>query len=140
MSSGSIGIFLLAIFIVGAMLLTVIMLTRKKGKILNKSTYQSRWMAIETSLNRHETASYSLSVLNADKLLDQALREAGFKGGTMGERMKSATDNWTNANHVWSAHKIRNKIAHEPDVQLSYEIAARSLAAFKQGLKDVGAI
>ncbi len=138
--TGSIGIFLVAILIIAAMLLVVIMLTRKKGSVLNTERYQSKWLLIESSLRRDNQASYALSVLNADKLVDQALRETGFKGATMGERMKSAQTVWTNANHVWSAHKFRNKIAHEPDVELSYEIAARSLSAFKQALKDLRAI
>jgi hypothetical protein len=69
-----------------------------------------------------------------------ALRERKFRGKAMGERMKSAQQVWSNANHVWAAHKIRNRIAHEPDMHLTYDIAARSLAAYKQALKDLGAI
>jgi hypothetical protein len=79
-------------------------------------------------------------VLNADKLLDQALRERGVKGETMGERMKTARESWSNANGVWTAHKLRNQIAHESEVQVSYDDARRALANFKQALKDIGAI
>ena len=76
----------------------------------------------------------------ADKLLDHALKERGAKGETMGERMKTLQTTWSNANAVWGAHKLRNQVAHEPDVQLSYDLARRALASFKQALKDVGAI
>ena len=58
----------------------------------------------------------------------------------MGERMKQLQTKWTNANNVWGAHKIRNRIAHESDVKLSYDETRRALAAFKQALKDVGAV
>jgi hypothetical protein len=58
----------------------------------------------------------------------------------MGERMKIAKDTWSNANAVWTAHKLRNQIAHEPAVVVSYEDARRALGAFKQALKDIGAI
>jgi hypothetical protein len=81
-----------------------------------------------------------MTVLNADKLLDQALRERAIKGETMGERMKTLRDTWSNANAVWSAHKLRNQIAHEADVRVTYDDARRALAGFKQALKDVGAI
>ena len=81
-----------------------------------------------------------MAILNADKLLDQALRQRGFKGETMGERMKSAQNVWSNANHVWTAHKVRNRIAHESGVKVDYDITRRALVAFKQALKDVGAI
>jgi hypothetical protein len=58
----------------------------------------------------------------------------------MGERMKSARKTWTNANHVWSAHKLRNRIAHETNVRVSFDETRRALSAFKHALKDLGAI
>ncbi len=79
-------------------------------------------------------------LLNADKLLDQALKERGFSGNTMGERMKSANKIWSNANHVWGAHKLRNQIAHESEIKVSLNMTRRALASFRQALKDLGAI
>lgn len=133
-------IFLVAALIVGVMFFVILLLTKKPDKQLSRDKYQARWLKIENSLRRDNDASHTLAILNADKLLDMALRERKFKGQTMGERMKAAKAEWSNANHIWSAHKIRNKIAHEPDVHVSYEIALRTLGAFKQGLKDLGAI
>lgn len=138
--TNSVIIFLVAVLIVAVMFFVIFFLTKKSAKPLKREKYQSRWLAIESSLKRDNDASHSLAILNADKLLDQALRERGFKGTTMGERMKSANNEWSKRDHVWSAHKIRNKIAHEPDVKVSYEIAARALVAFKQALKDLGAV
>lgn len=105
---------------------------------LDTQKYRSRWLSIEQQLKKAEPATYQLCVLNADKLLDHALRELGTKGQTMGERMK--VTKWTNAHAVWGAHKLRNQIAHEADVSIGYDEARRALAGFKQGLKDVGAI
>jgi hypothetical protein len=133
------GVFA-AILLIGALLLAVMTLTKKGGVRLDVDKYRSKWLAIENQLKRDEVSSFHLSVLNADKLLDQALRERGVKGETMGERMKTVKDTWTNANAVWTAHKLRNQIAHESDVQVSYDDARRALASFKQALKDVGAI
>ncbi|MDX2775857.1 hypothetical protein PV379_00605 [Streptomyces caniscabiei] len=128
------------VMIIGVMLIAVIMLTKKGAVQLDVDKYRSRWLAVENQLKRDEESSYHLCILNADKLLDQALRERGFKGETMGERMKAARDTWSNANAVWMAHKLRNQVAHEPDVRISYDDTRRALAAFKQALKDVGAI
>lgn len=133
------GVFA-AILLIGALLLAVMTLTKKGGAKLDVDKYRSKWLVIENQLKRDEVSSFHLSVLNADKLLDQALRERGVKGETMGERMKAIKDTWTNANAVWTAHKLRNQIAHESDVQVSYDDARRALASFKQALKDVGAI
>ena len=133
-------IFLLAIIIVGGMTFGVMVVTKKGTRRLDVSKFRSRWLKVEQVLNRDQPASYQLAVLEADKLLDAALREKGIAGKTMGERMKVFSTHWTNANNVWGAHKLRNQIAHETDVQLSYSDASRALSSFKQGLKDVGAI
>lgn len=132
--------FLVGILVVGALLIAVVILTRKSALQLDVDKYRLKWMSIEKQLNKDDQSSCVLAVLNADKLLDQALRERGVKGQTMGERMKTVKDTWSNANAVWGAHKLRNQIAHESDHHLSYEDARRAIAGFKQALKDVGAI
>jgi hypothetical protein len=137
---GTLLAFFAGIVIVGVLLIVVITIAKHGPSPLDVEKYRSKWLAIEQQLKRDDEASCHLVVLNADKLLDQALRERGIKGETMGERMKVLRDTWSNANSVWSAHKLRNQIAHESDVRVSYDDARRALAGFKQALKDVGAI
>ena len=136
----SIIFFFAAILIFGGLLFAVIALARRGPRGLDVEKYRSRWMTIEQQLKRDEASSYPMCVLNADKLLDQALQEKGVQGTTMGERMKTMQPKWSNANNVWTAHKLRNQIAHEPDVKLSYDATRRALSSFKQALKDIGAI
>ncbi|CAN5380287.1 hypothetical protein BH10PAT4_BH10PAT4_2320 [soil metagenome] len=134
-------IFMFAIIIiVGALLFAVIGISRKGPKNLDVDHYRRKWLSIEQQFKRDEVATYSLCVLNADKLLDQALKERGMKGETMGERMKAAKNVFSKRNNVWSAHKLRNKIAHEPDVRVTYDAARYALADLKRALKDMGAI
>jgi len=139
-SSISVIFFLAAILIFGAILFAVVMLTKRGPKHLDVEKYRTRWMAIEQQLKRDEAMSYSMCVLNADTLLDQAMRDKGVPGATMGERLKQLQKSWSNANNVWTAHKLRNQIAHESNVRLDYDGTRRALASFKQALKDVGAI
>ena len=137
---GTAVVFLASTLIVGALIFAVITLSRKPSKKLNVDEYRSRWLAIERQLIREDTASHQLTVLNADKLLDHSMCERGIAGETMGERMKQAKDKFSDRNGVWAAHKLRNQIAHEPDVAVTYEQARRALASFKKALKDMGAI
>ncbi len=130
--------FFAAILIVGGALFAFVSLARSGVRRLDVERYRSRWLAIEKQLVRDSEPSYHLAILNADKLLDHALRELGTRGNTMGERMK--VTRWSDANAVWSAHKLRNRVAHEPDVRIDYGAARQALAGFKQGLKDIGAI
>ena len=138
---GTIIFIFAAILIVGGMLFAVVSFLAKKGAShLDVDKYRTKWMAIEQSLDRDLPDTAHMAVLNADKLVDHALKERGAKGKTMGERMKAAQTTWTNRNSIWEAHKLRNKIAHESDFEVTYDAARRALSGFKQALKDLGAI
>lgn len=138
---GSSLIFLIiAIVAVGLLALVAMTLTSKHGHTFDVEEYQTRWLKIENGLVRDDPRTYSMSVINGDKLLDRALNEMGTPGKTMGERLKRVTDRFEKPNAVWSAHKLRNQIAHENDFEVEYAQANRALAAFRQALKDLGAI
>ena len=136
----SVLLFFAAILIVAALLFAAMAVTKRGTDHLDRDKYRSRWMGIEQKFERDNAATFPLAVIYADKLVDAALRERGFKGETMGERMKNAASTWSNANAIWSAHKLRNRIAHEADAEVKYDETRRALASFKQALKDLGAI
>ena len=134
-------IFIFAgIIIIGALLFAFICVTKKGVKRLDVERYRVKYLVIENSLKRDEPSSYHLSVLNADKLVDQALRERGARGKTMGERMKSSVALFSDRNGIWTAHKLRNMVAHEPDAKVTYDQARHALTCFRKALKDLGAI
>lgn len=130
-------LFATTLIVGGAVLLAIV---TRGHKQLDQQKYRSKWLRVEGMLKRDQPASYHLATMEADKLLDAALKEAGYKGQTMGERMRSAGSIFSNRNAVWSAHKLRNQIAHETDVRVEFDAARRALASFKQALKDTGAI
>jgi hypothetical protein len=134
-------LFFSIILIVGVALFATITAISKKGRTqLDVEKYRSRWLRIEQQLSKDSPASYHMTILEADKLVDYALKERNFHGSTMGERMKSAQNTWSNTNAIWTAHKVRNQIAHEAGFQVSYDDTRRTLGSFKQALKDLGAI
>lgn len=129
-----------AVLVMAGLLWVVITFTRRGPRQLNVEDYRCRWLEIEKQLSRDNNDSNHMAILNADKLLDKALRERNIPGQTMGDRMKQLQKTWSNANAVWGAHKLRNRLAHETDARATYDDTRRALAAFKQALKDVGAI
>ncbi|MBQ3261136.1 hypothetical protein IJH29_00530 [Candidatus Saccharibacteria bacterium] len=130
-----------SIAVVGILIFVAILLTSHRQYSFNKLEYQSDFLAIENSLVRENPLSYNMAVVEADKLLDKAMCEMGIPGRTMGERLKKCgKEKFSRLNSVWSAHKLRNSIAHEPRFRVEYAEARRALASFKQALKDLGAI
>ena len=138
---GSLIVFLVAIVIVGILVLIAISMTGKHGHTFDKENYQIDFLKIEQSLVKENESSYSMAIIEGDKLLDRALMEMGVQGRTMGDRMKRiGKDKFTQLNAVWHAHKLRNQIAHEHDFKPEYRQAMHALETYKQALKDLGAI
>ena len=132
--------FIIAIIIVGVLVIVAMMLTKKRGHKFNTEEYQTRFLQIENKLNKNNAATFNLTVINGDKLLDKALMEMGVPGKTMGERLKRCNDKLSDIDAVWRAHKLRNALAHEDDLEISFRQASNALAIYKQALKDLGAI
>ncbi len=137
---GGVVTFIFAILFVAVLVFIAILLTGKRGHHFNVEAYQSRFLAIENKLSQDNPATFMTTVIEADKLLDKALMEMGVPGKTMGDRLKRSGGRFTDINAVWRAHKLRNAIAHEPDLEMSHKKASNALAIYKQALKDLGAI
>lgn len=132
----SILILFLALIVVAGLVLLVGLgqFTRRRSG-LDSKYYREKWAKIE-QVQKMGEAGWQVAIIQADKLLDQALKERGFAGETMGDRLKSSHA----GDKVWAAHKIRNRIAHEADVKLNPVMVNQALRGFKQGLKNVGAL
>ena len=136
----SVVTFIFAILIVGVLAFVAILLTGKRGHHFNIEAYQTRFLTIENQLRKESPSSWTVSIIEGDKLLDKAMIEAGIPGKTMGDRLKKGGGRFSNLNAVWRAHKLRNTIAHESGFEVSYNQALNALATYKQALKDLGAI
>lgn len=139
MDSGVVA-FIVAVLIVAVLVFVAILLTGKRGHKFNVEAYQAKFLAIENKLNKENPATFMTTIINADKLLDKAMTEMGLAGKTMGEKLKRSGDRFSDINAVWRAHKLRNALAHEDDLEISYKQAQHALAIYKQALKDLGAI
>lgn len=128
------------VIIIGICLLIVIALTRRGVRnTLNQDKYRSRWLSITQNAGS-TTQSWQFAIVSADKLLDNALRERGISGETMAERMKNGKSYLSNIDSIWRAHKLRNRIAHEDNVQVSKRQTDEALKVFKRALIDLGAL
>lgn len=132
--------FIIAVLIVGVMILVAMMMTKKRSYHFNKEKYQTRFLAIENGLNKNNSATFMKTVIDGDKLLDKAMVEMGVPGKTMGDRLKHSKEKFSDINAVWRAHKLRNALAHESDLEITYRQAQVAMAIYKKALKELGAI
>ncbi len=126
---------------VAALLLLVFgtnLLLRRRPKHLNKLYYNERWQTLQKLCK--DKSTWPLAVIDADKLLDEALRKSHYKGKTMGERLVSAQRSIGDNDGVWYGHKLRNRLVHETDVKLSERDVKDALVGIRGALKDLGAL
>ena len=133
-------IFLIGVIVFGVAVLVGIGYLGKKvvPSKLNHEFYQTRWSELLTKVKTND--GMALAVIDADKLLDDALKKRHFRGKTMGERLVAAQRTLTDNDAVWYAHKLRNRLVHEDNVRLKKRDVQKALAGFRQALRDLGAL
>ncbi len=128
---------------VGAGILLVVLVAvagvlSKRGRKLNTAYYEKKWQELQKLLK--DSATWPLAIIDADKLLDRALKDCRYKGKTMGERLVAAQRDIKYNDDVWFGHKLRNKLVHENDIKLKERDVKDALLGIKAALKDLGAL
>ncbi|MCL2371313.1 hypothetical protein FWC63_01035 [Candidatus Saccharibacteria bacterium] len=136
----NLAFLLAAILIVGVLVFAAISLTSHKVVKIDTAKYQADFLEIENGLDKLQPKSWNDTVFEMDKMLDEVLRELGFEGKTMADRLKSANSSISNINAVWYAHKLRNEIAHTRKFSVGFEQAKRAVKVYRRALQDLGVI
>ena len=84
----------------------------RKYSRTDRAALQARWREIEVLLDAQGELQRKFAVIEADKLLDHALKAIAMPGETLGERLKFAAYKYQAIRDVWWAHKVRNQLAH----------------------------
>ena len=122
----------LAFVIVDMLIVAYVMYHRFSKKIPKKiiEEIKSNWKKIIRQDDlRH-------SIMDADKLLDYALKKMGHKG-SLGNKLKKSPQLFSNINDVWNAHKVRNNIAHQINYEVTEKHYKKTMMSFKQAFKDL---
>lgn len=113
---------------------------RRRRKIKPKR-FTGRWKELQKLCSSRKT--WPQAIAEADDLLSDALKKAGYKGKNMGEKLVAAQHDLTDNETVWLGHKLRKKIAQDKDVdvrKLKKKDVQDALAGFRQALRDLGAL
>jgi len=108
-------------------------LYRRFGKKLSpkkKQEIQKAWRSIIRLTDPRR------AILDADNLLDHALGELGYRG-TLGGKLKKNPKLFSDIDAIWSAHKVRNNIAHQIHYEVNPKVYKKTMLAFKQAFTDL---
>ncbi|MBI5621809.1 hypothetical protein HY933_03035 [Candidatus Falkowbacteria bacterium] len=126
----------------GIIIIVLIWLVVRRMKSAGAEDYivdrvKQQWAGIEQLLEQNSDVSWKLAIMEADKLLDYALKSVGFPGKDLGERLRSAAYRHPQIRDVWPAHKARNRLVHETDYHLDARTARSALQQFKRALQTL---
>jgi hypothetical protein len=101
-----------------------------------------RWIKTLDYLVSHSEGDWKLAIVEADSMLEGLLIDLGFEGKTLGERLKSATqERFRHLTSAWEVHTIRNRIAHEgSSFILTLREAKRVIAIYEDIFREFGYI
>ena len=114
-------------------------LVRKLPKPIKSPHYRRKWRELQRLFADKQT--WSNAIVEADNLLDEVLKKKRKPGKSMGERMVAAQKSFSNNDAIWKAHKLASRIAtSEQDVPLKEKDVKETLVAFREALRDLGAV
>jgi hypothetical protein len=116
----------------------VLVWLKRRPKQLNIDYFQERWQELQKRLR--DKAQWGEAVLEADNLLDEALKKRRIRGRNMGERLVKAQRSFTDNDALWFGHKLRSKIDGDPTTKLKESEVKQALIGIRQALKDLGAL
>ena len=98
----------------------------------------SRLAQVQQHITTDNPNDWKLAIIEADIILDDTLKEKGYAGTSLGERLRSISPTQlATLNDAWEAHKIRNQIAHQGSdfiltERLARETVQRYLRVFEE--------
>lgn len=105
---------------------------------LDKHLVRGKWEKILERIQAGAPENFILAVIEADSLIDTVLKEKGVAGKDMGERLKSIDKKRLNSlNELWEAHKLRNKIAHDPHFPITLDEVKKALRTYNKVLNEL---
>ena len=104
---------------------------------------KERWGYITEQVNTAKPSNLKLAIIEADKLIDEALKVLYPGKEQMAERMKLAKTSFQDRqdyDDLWYAHKVRNVIVHESSYDMPISEAVSVIEKYHKALSILGAL
>ncbi len=97
-----------------------------------EDVHNKRWANIQSLMHSYNANDWKQAIIEADIVLDEMLERMGYKGKSIGEKLKTieASDFMT-LDQAWEAHKFRNRIAHGSSYVLTRDEAQRVMKMYE---------
>lgn len=96
---------------------------------------RKEWQKIEARLKKSDGSEYKLAILEADQFTDRVLKEIGYKGTNLQERLDAmALVSFEAVDKAIEAHQVRNRIVFDTEWHPDRQETERVLGLFRDFL------
>lgn len=145
------ALILLYIFIYASIRISSLKAHLKAGIAAQRQAYttmygvpkaKSQFASLQEHIESDNPNDWKLAIIEADIILDEALRKEGYGGNSLGERLKSISpQHLQTIDEAWTAHKVRNQIAHAgTDFVLTHKIVRDTMSRYRAVFQELGLI
>ncbi|HEY4484662.1 MAG TPA: hypothetical protein VI978_02990 [Candidatus Paceibacterota bacterium] len=115
--------------------------TQVNPPAVGESKHDAKWKEVLEHLQSLRDAEWKFAVVEADNIIEDILTQAGYPGETLGEKLKQINKTQlASIDSLWSAHKLRNLIVHDPDYQIRYNDAREAIHDYEKALRELGVL
>ncbi len=110
---------------------------KRRTFALRDEVLRERWDTVMRRATRSPD-SLKLAVVEADKMVDDALRRLNIEGDTMADRLKQLhPDEITTLDRIWRSHRLRNMIVHTPGFEMAQSDGEKAIEDFEAFLREI---
>lgn len=116
--------------------------SKKRRAEAKKFDFTPQWKKILTTVEAGGSDASLLAIIEADKLVDTALKNLKFEGEYIAERLERAGKimDLKTIDDVWRVHRIRNNLVHTPGFQISQSQVSDVLKVYEKFLKELNVL
>lgn len=99
---------------------------------------QGRWQHIQDLIKSYNANDWRQAIIEADIILEEMLDKMQYDGVTIGDKLKNIErSDFITLDKAWSAHKVRNQIAHDgSNFKLTREVAEKTIKDFEDVFRE----
>ena len=96
------------------------------------------WRMIQKRLNSGEESEFKTAILEADRILNDILKMAGYPGKNLEERLTQITSaQLSNIEEIQQVHKLHDRIVSESDFPISLNEARVAIEIYKKSFQEM---
>lgn len=96
-----------------------------------------KWQRVLESASSDDPQNWRAAILEADHMLNELLDTLGYKGETMGDKLRQAdVAVFKTIDFAWEAHQVRDHIAQDPQFALDAREAKRVVKMYERVFEE----